>query len=115
MSVNEPLPPHEISGGNVFADLGRENADGLLAKAELVRQISAGIEERGITQAQAADLLGTTQPTVSDLVRGRFSKFSMERLIAFLNRLDRDVEIVVRDKRRSEERARLTVAVARAS
>lgn len=112
MSAIESLPPHEIGSGNVFADVGRENADELLAKAELVRQISAVIEERGITQAQAAELLGTTQPTVSDLVRGRLSKFSMERLIAFLNRLDRDVEIVVRQKRRNEERARFTVAPA---
>lgn len=115
MNASEPLPPHEVSSGNVFADLGRENADELLAKAELVRQISAAIEERGITQAQAADLLGTTQPTVSDLVRGRLSKFSIERLIAFLNRLDQDVEIVVRAKRRSEERAKFTVAVAQGS
>jgi predicted XRE-type DNA-binding protein len=115
MSASESLPPHEVGSGNVFADVGRENADELLAKAELVRQISVAIEERGITQAQAADLLGTTQPTVSDLVRGRLSKFSMERLIAFLNRLDRDVEIVVREKRRNEERARFTVAVAQAS
>lgn len=112
MKKKEPVPEYEVGSGNVFADVGREDAEELLAKAELVRQISVLIDEREMTQAQAAELLGTTQPTVSDLIRGRLSKFSMERLIHFLNRLDRDVEIIVRDKPVEEERARIRVAAA---
>ncbi|HEX8697097.1 MAG TPA: helix-turn-helix transcriptional regulator [Longimicrobium sp.] len=112
MKKKESVPEYEVSSGNVFADVGRENAEELLAKAELVHQITLLIEQRGISQSQAAELLGTTQPTVSDLIRGRLSKFSMERLIYFLNRLDRDVEIVVREKPVTEDRARIRVAAA---
>jgi predicted XRE-type DNA-binding protein len=56
------------------------------------------IRDRGLTQARAAKLLGTTQPTVSDLMRGKLSLFSFERLMSFLNALDQDVEIVVTPK-----------------
>ena len=86
----------EEGSGNLWADIGRADADEALARAELMRQISEMICARGLTQAAAARLLGTTQPTVSDLVRGKLSQFSLERLIAFLNALGQDVEIVVR-------------------
>jgi predicted XRE-type DNA-binding protein len=86
----------EEGSGNLWADIGRPDADEALARAELMRQISEMIRARGLTQAAAARLLGTTQPTVSDLVRGKLSQFSLERLIAFLNALGQDVEIVVR-------------------
>ncbi len=86
----------EEGSGNLWADIGRPDADEALARAELMRQISEMIRARGLTQAAAARVLGTTQPTVSDLVRGKLSQFSLERLIAFLNALGQDVEIVVR-------------------
>ncbi|HWK88569.1 MAG TPA: helix-turn-helix transcriptional regulator [Longimicrobium sp.] len=95
--------------GNIFADLGLANAEELLAKAKLVSQIAQAIEQRGLTQAAAAELLGTQQPVVSDLVRGRLEKFSMERLFAFLNRLGHDVEIAVRPKPRGRARAETVV------
>lgn len=100
------------SSGNVFADLGFENADEMLAKAELVRQIGAIIAERGLTQTGAAEVLGTTQPKVSALVRGQLSGFSMERLIRFLNALDRDVEIVVKPKASDRDHAHVSVSAA---
>ncbi|HYH82762.1 MAG TPA: helix-turn-helix transcriptional regulator [Longimicrobium sp.] len=86
----------EEGSGNLWADIGRADADEALARAELMRQISEMIRARGLTQAAASRVLGTTQPTVSDLVRGKLSQFSLERLIAFLNALGQDVEIVVR-------------------
>jgi predicted XRE-type DNA-binding protein len=103
---------YEVGSGNVFADLGREDADEMLARAELLRQINSIIAHRHLTQVQAAELLGTNQPTVSDLKRGRLSKFSLERLIGFLNALDRDVEIVVKRKPRSRKQAHVRVAAA---
>lgn len=88
-----------LSGsGNVFADLGLEDAKVIRVRAELLRTITGIIHERGLTQAQAAETLGTTQPVVSDMKRGKLHRFSLERLIGFLNALDRDVEIVVRPK-----------------
>jgi len=84
--------------GNVFRDLGLPDADLLQAKADLVHQISALIEERGLTQMQAADVLRVTQPKISALLHGRLDGFSMDRLVRFLNALDQDVKISVRPK-----------------
>ena len=69
----------------------------------LVRDmVNTPAEDMGPAElAAAADLLGITQPRVSDLVRGRLDKFSLEKLLDFLLALDRDVEIVVRKKPRS--------------
>jgi predicted XRE-type DNA-binding protein len=89
-------PKFQESSGNVFADLGLPNAPELQAKADLAWEISRTIDERELTQTQAAELLGIDQPKVSALVRGRLSGFSMERLYRFLNALGKDVEIVVR-------------------
>lgn len=94
-------PRYTLSSGNVFADLGLPDADELLAKADLAIQISRIIEERGLTQAQAAKVLGIDQPKISALVRGRLEGFSMERLYRYLNALGRDVEIIVRPKPRN--------------
>jgi len=93
----EPMGATE-SSGNVFADLGIADPEEALAKAELARQIGALLAERGLTQAQAAALLGVDQPKVSALVRGRLEGFSLDRLLRFLLALDRDVEIVVRPR-----------------
>lgn len=95
--------------GNIFADLGLPDADELLAKAEMVRQISKLIQSRGLTQGHAAEILGTSQPVVSDLVRGRLGKFSMERLIVYLNRLDWSVEILLKPRAADEDRAHVRV------
>lgn len=96
------------SSGNVFADLGLPDPEGLLAKAELVRQIDAIIHERGLSQTQAAAILGIDQPKVSALLNGRLSGFSMDRLVRFLLALDRDVQISVRPKQ--DDHAHVTVA-----
>jgi predicted XRE-type DNA-binding protein len=98
--------------GNVFKDLGLDNPEELLAKAELVRQISEIIADLELTQTAAAKKLGTTQPNVSDLLRGRLEGFSMERLIRFLNALNRDVEIVVRKSPRAKKHGNVTVSAA---
>ena len=74
-----------------------------------VREISSIIEDRGLTQAEAAEIMGVDQPKVSALVRGRLDGFSMERLYRFLNALGRDVEIVVRPTPESQKGSRLRV------
>jgi predicted XRE-type DNA-binding protein len=86
------------SSGNVFADLGLEDASELSAKSGLVNKIALIIEARGLTQMQAAALLDIDQPKISNLLRGRLEGFSIERLFRFLTSLDQDVEIVIRDK-----------------
>ena len=96
---------------NVFSDLGLPDADELLAKAQLASAISDIIDDRKLTQTEAADLLGTTQPKVSNLVRGRLEGFSLERLARFLNSLGHDVEIRVKERPRSRARSRIRVTV----
>jgi predicted XRE-type DNA-binding protein len=103
--------PVERGSGNVFADLGRPDAEAHLLKAELVAQIDGIIRERRMTQAQAAALLGISQPDVSRLLRGNFRDHSVERLLRLLTGLGRDVEIVIR-KPRSRRQGRLRVEAA---
>ena len=81
------------SSGNVFADLGLEQADIRLVKARIATQIADAIAERELTQKQAAELLGLDQPKISALTRGKLSGFTLERLLRFLNDLNYDVEI----------------------
>jgi predicted XRE-type DNA-binding protein len=99
------------STGNVFEDIGAANADERLAKAELARVIRQAIEERELTQVEAAELLGMKQPDVSDLVRGKLARFSMERLERLLNALDLEVRIQVGPRPRGKRRAGITVEV----
>lgn len=100
---------YEIGSGNVFADLGLPDAEELKAKADLLIEIRQIIEERGLTQADAAEVMGIDQPKVSALVRGKLEGFSMERLYRFLNALGRDVEIVVKPKPTNRKAATLSV------
>lgn len=85
----------EIGSRNVFKDLGVQNADEHMVKAELVVKIDTIMKKRRLKQADAAGLLGIKQPDVSKMVRGDFRPFSIERLLRFLVALDQDVEIVV--------------------
>ena len=88
------------SSGNVFADLGFDNPEEELLKAQLVREIRDIIKRRRMTQAKAAGRLGLKQPDVSALVTGRVHKFSLERLLRCVRRLDQDVTLVIRPKAR---------------
>jgi predicted XRE-type DNA-binding protein len=105
------MPDREFtpSSGNVFADLNLPHADELLARAELAAKIIAEIQRRRLTQSQAATILGIDQPKVSALKQGKLSGFSIERLVRFLLRLGRDVEISVKGRSRSKS-AKLRIA-----
>jgi predicted XRE-type DNA-binding protein len=98
--------------GNVFADVGIEQPEEYLAKAELARHIIGALGAQRLTQIEAARILGVSQPKVSALQNGRLDGFSTERLIRFLNLLGRDVSIIVSAKPRSRRRASLTVRAA---
>jgi predicted XRE-type DNA-binding protein len=101
---------YTVSSGNVFADLGLPNPEELLAKAELAHKITVLIRKRGLTQAQAAKLLGVDQPKVSALIRGRLTGFSIERLMRFLLHLGQDIKITVEAAPRNRANARVLVA-----
>ncbi len=89
--------------GNVFADLGYANAEEHQAKARLASQIAEILDERQMTQADAAAVLGIRQPKVSAILNGHFRGFSVYRLMEFIAALGRDVEIVTRRISRKSE------------
>ncbi len=86
----------EAGSGNPYADLGLPDAENMRVKADLAREIAQIIKGRHLTQQGAAELLGMTQPKLSEMLRGRFRGISQTKMIACLNRLGRDVNIVVR-------------------
>jgi predicted XRE-type DNA-binding protein len=110
MTAPEEIEVFEGSG-NIFADLGLPDADELYAKATLSIIIGRMIRDRGLTQAEAAKLLGTTQPKVSDLIRGRLTGFSLERLFRYLNALGLRVRIQVSESPSTAEPASTVVEV----
>jgi predicted XRE-type DNA-binding protein len=97
------------SSGNVFADLGLRDAGEKQTRVRLAVAINQIIEARHLSQTAAARLLDINQPKISALVNYRLEGFSVERLMNFLNALDRDVEIVIRKKPRSKRAARIMV------
>jgi predicted XRE-type DNA-binding protein len=98
--------------GNVFADLGFPDAAERQAKLRLAYALNQVLDERKLSQADAAKVLGVTQPKVSALRHYKLAGFSVERLMNLLTALDQDVEIVVRQKPRSKRAARISVVAA---
>lgn len=98
-----------LGGPNIFADLGLPDPDQDLVKANLCHAVADVLRNRGLTQKEAAVLLGTDQAKVSALLRGRISGFSTDRLIRFLSLLGHNVTIAV--DRRTVDRAAVTVAM----
>jgi predicted XRE-type DNA-binding protein len=99
-----------IGSSNIFKDIGVPNAEEHLVKAQLVFKIHAIMKRRRLKQVQAAELFGVRQPDVSNMLRGEFRQFSVERLLRFLVALDQDVEIVVRPHRDQDSAAALHVS-----
>ena len=87
---------------------GLPNGDERLAKVKLAAQINDRIKARGIKQKEAAELLGITQPEVSNLGKGRLSGFTFDRLYRCLNTLDVDIEIAIKQR---STRARTTAGI----
>lgn len=97
---------------NVYADLGFDNAEEMLVKAQLASKIGDIIRRRKLTQVQAAELLGITQPKLSGLLRGQFRGISEAKMLECLTRLGRDVKIVVKSAPRSRAEGHVTVVFA---
>jgi predicted XRE-type DNA-binding protein len=85
--------------GNVFADLGLPDPGDRQTKTRLAMEVNGVLKARRLKQIEAADILHIPQSKVSALVNYRLDHFSVEKLMNFLNLLDRDVEIVIRPSR----------------
>jgi predicted XRE-type DNA-binding protein len=100
------------SSGNVFADLGLQDAAELDTKVRLAVAVNRLLESRRLTQAAAAIALSINQPKISALKHYKLEGFSVERLMTFLTALGSDIEIRVRLPKRSFSPGRILVNAA---
>jgi len=96
------------SSGDVFADLGLDLSEEDRLKVQIAQTIVVAINERNLTQIEAAEIMGIDQPKVSALMRGRLEGFSLQRLLNFVTALGRDVDIRIKKSR--DPRGKVTVA-----
>jgi predicted XRE-type DNA-binding protein len=92
----------EESSGNIFADLGLKDADELYARAQIGFGVFEILKNKKLKQREIAEVLGIPQPEVSHLMNGHFSRFTTDKLLDFLKRLDRKVTIKIGPHRRGE-------------
>jgi predicted XRE-type DNA-binding protein len=100
----------EEGSGNVFADLGLKDADQLLARAQIGFHVLKIVKDKKLKQREIAGILGIAQPDVSHLMNGHFSRFTTDKLLDFLKRLDRKVTIEVSRHRTGEPYQQVTLA-----
>ena len=99
-----------VSHNSALVDLGIENAEELTTKIQLAVTIKRILKGRHLTQAEAAELLGITQPKVSKLMNSKLEGFSVEKLMRLLTLLNRDIEIRVKRAPKSRSEGRIMVA-----
>ena len=92
----------EEGSGNVFADLGLPESDELFARAKIGFHVYTILKEKNLPQREIAEALGIKQPEVSHLMNGHFSRFTTDKLLEFLKRLDRKVTIRISPHRPGE-------------
>ena len=102
----------ETGTTNVYADLGMPDAEEMWVKAQLASNIGEIIKRRKLTQVQAAELLGITQPKLSGMLRGQFRGISETKMLDCLTRLGRDIQIVVKSAPRSRTEGHVSVVFA---
>lgn len=90
---------------NIFADLGLPDAEDRMLKARIALYLSKRIKQLALTQREAAEQIGISQPDVSNILRGKLEPFAMERLLTYVRALGTDVEITLkRPPQRREDR-----------
>jgi predicted XRE-type DNA-binding protein len=94
--------PFEEGSGNVFADLELDDADELFARGRIGFHVYQLLKAKKLTQREITSLLGIKQPEVSHLMNGHFSRFSTDKLLEFLKRLERKVTIKISPRKPGE-------------
>jgi len=84
------------SGGNIFADLNLPDAENLKLRSELMTAIRKWVKDTGLTQAEAAQRLDTTQPILNDVIKGRYDGFTIDRLVNMLDAAGLRVSVSIR-------------------
>jgi predicted XRE-type DNA-binding protein len=111
MSTKKRKPiKFEQGSGNIFADLGLKDSDQLLSRAQIGYYVFKILEDRKLKQREISDILGIAQPDVSHLMNGHFSRFTTDKLLDFLKRLDQKVTIEVSRHHKGEPYQQVTFA-----
>ena len=92
----------EEGSGNVFADLGLDEADELYARAQIGFCVYKILKAKKLKQREIAKVLAIPQPEVSHLMNGHFSRFTTDKMLDFLKRLNRKVTIQIGPHKRGE-------------
>jgi predicted XRE-type DNA-binding protein len=100
----------EFGSGNVFADLGLKDADRLMGRSQIGFHVFKILEQKKLKQREIASILGIAQSDVSHLMNGHFSRFTTDKLLDFLRRLDRKVTIQVSPRQKNEPYQEVTFA-----
>jgi predicted XRE-type DNA-binding protein len=100
----------EFGSGNVFADLGLKDADQLMARSRIGFHVFKILEEKKLKQREIASILGIAQSDVSHLMNGHFSRFTTDKLLDFLRRLNRKVTIQVSSRHKNDPYQEVTFA-----
>ncbi|MBW4631442.1 MAG: XRE family transcriptional regulator [Iphinoe sp. HA4291-MV1] len=104
-------PVFEESSGNVFADLGLEDADELFTRGKIGIVVLRLLKERNLKQREISDLLGIPQLEVSYLMKGEFQRFSEGKLLVFLKRLDTEITLHLRPRNAGKQAAETVVSL----
>ena len=111
MSTKKRKPiEFEAGSGNIFVNLGLKDADQLLTRSQIGYHVYKILEGRKLKQREIASVLGVAQPDVSHLMNGHFSRFTTDKLLDFLKRLDQKVTIEVSRHHRGEPYQEVTFA-----
>jgi predicted XRE-type DNA-binding protein len=100
----------EEGSGNVFADLGLKDSDQFLARAQIGFHVFNVLENKKLKQREICEVLGIAQPDVSHLMNGHFPRFTTDKLLDFLKRLNRKVTIEVSRHHKGEPYQQVTLA-----
>lgn len=96
--------------GNIYADLGLEDADELFTRSQIGFLVFKILEDKKLKQREIGRILGIKQPDVSHLMNGHFSRFTTDKLLDFLKRLNQKVTIQVSSHHKGEPYRQITFA-----
>jgi predicted XRE-type DNA-binding protein len=86
------------AGGNIFEELNIPDAENEKLRLHLIAAIKEWVSCSGLSQTEAATAMGVKQPTLNDALKGRFRKFTIDRLVRMLSRVGKRVDVTVTDK-----------------
>ncbi|MGK7959442.1 helix-turn-helix domain-containing protein [Crocosphaera sp.] len=104
-------PVFEESSGNVFADLGLENADELFIRGKIGIQVIRLVKQRNLKEKEISELLEISLSEVSDLMKGEFQKFTEGKLLNFLKRLDMEITLYLRPCKGANQETETMIAL----